>query len=459
MASSTIANLTAVSSVAGADEFPVQKSGESTAKKATLTQILSGMNLGALYQPLDSDLTTWAGLTPSANAQSLVTAANYAAMRALLDLEAGTDFLSPAAIAAAYQPLDADLTTWAGLAPSANAQSLVTAADYAAMRTLLGLGTAALAATGDFAAASHSHAASDITSGQLAIARGGLGVDLSSAPGADRLLFWDHSALAFAYLTVGTGLSITTTTISATGTGDVVGPASATDNAIARFDLTTGKLIQNSAATVADTTGTIDNSAGGGKFLSGSATGTTHFVMGAADSSHYGLGLDGNGTPSIQRGDGGAIHLLRVSKVLLGATYPEIAPNGSGGILLSSASGIPGHIGFSVNVETNTAVAAAPNVLAANESGKSFNNTGATALNVHNLPACVAGYQYSFRVTDADGIKVNAVGDDTIRFAATVSGAAGYIQSTTIGDCWTLEGQDATQWLVVASVGAGIAVT
>lgn len=36
------------------------------------------------------------------------------------------------------------------------------------------------------------------------------------------------------------------------GTGDVVGPASATDNAIVRFDSTTGKLIQNSNATVSD---------------------------------------------------------------------------------------------------------------------------------------------------------------------------------------------------------------
>ena len=36
-------------------------------------------------------------------------------------------------------------------------------------------------------------------------------------------------------------------------TGNVVGPASATDNAIARFDTTTGKLIQNSVVTVSDT--------------------------------------------------------------------------------------------------------------------------------------------------------------------------------------------------------------
>lgn len=36
------------------------------------------------------------------------------------------------------------------------------------------------------------------------------------------------------------------------GSGDVVGPASATDNALARFDSTTGKLIQNSSAVLDD---------------------------------------------------------------------------------------------------------------------------------------------------------------------------------------------------------------
>lgn len=36
------------------------------------------------------------------------------------------------------------------------------------------------------------------------------------------------------------------------GSGDVVGPASATDNAIARFDSTTGKLIQDSGVTIDD---------------------------------------------------------------------------------------------------------------------------------------------------------------------------------------------------------------
>lgn len=40
---------------------------------------------------------------------------------------------------------------------------------------------------------------------------------------------------------------------SSGGTGDVVGPASSTDNAIPRYDSTTGKLLQNSLVTVSDT--------------------------------------------------------------------------------------------------------------------------------------------------------------------------------------------------------------
>ena len=55
---------------------------------------------------------------------------------------------------------------------------------------------------------------------------------------------------------VGQVLKATSATVATwqtlTATGDVVGPASATDNAVARFDATTGKLIQNSAVTIDD---------------------------------------------------------------------------------------------------------------------------------------------------------------------------------------------------------------
>lgn len=76
-------------------------------------------------------------------------------------------------------------------------------------------------------------------------------------------------------ITLGSGLSLSGTTLSATGggTGDVVGPSSATDNAIARFDLTTGKLIQNSGITIADgASGTLAGTNSGDVTLSASVS-------------------------------------------------------------------------------------------------------------------------------------------------------------------------------------------
>jgi len=63
---------------------------------------------------------------------------------------------------------------------------------------------------------------------------------------------------------------------SSGGSGDVVGPASSTDNAIVRFDSTTGKLIQNSVVTIADTTGVIAGTQG--VTFSGATSGTTALV-------------------------------------------------------------------------------------------------------------------------------------------------------------------------------------
>jgi hypothetical protein len=58
---------------------------------------------------------------------------------------------------------------------------------------------------------------------------------------------------------------------STAAAGDVYGPASATDNAVARFDLTTGKIIQNSVVIIADTTGDVT---GVGTLSSGAITTT-----------------------------------------------------------------------------------------------------------------------------------------------------------------------------------------
>lgn len=94
----------------------------------------------------------------------------------------------------------------------------------------------------------------DATTNQLLLSRGGTGANLSD-PGADRIMFWDETAGTVDWLIVGTNLTITDKTIAATGAaggGDFSGPASATDNAIVRFNGTTGKLGQNSGITIDD---------------------------------------------------------------------------------------------------------------------------------------------------------------------------------------------------------------
>jgi len=57
--------------------------------------------------------------------------------------------------------------------------------------------------------------------GTLPLANGGTGAALTD-PNADRILFWDDSAGAMTFLTAGTGLSISGTTITATGSGGTV---------------------------------------------------------------------------------------------------------------------------------------------------------------------------------------------------------------------------------------------
>jgi hypothetical protein len=63
----------------------------------------------------------------------------------------------------------------------------------------------------------------------------------------------DDGTAGQALVTDGSGVLSWSTAAS----GDVYGPASATDNAIARYDGTTGKIIQNSAVTIADDGATV----------------------------------------------------------------------------------------------------------------------------------------------------------------------------------------------------------
>jgi hypothetical protein len=92
------------------------------------------------------------------------------------------------------------------------------------------------------------------------------------------------------------------------GAGDVVGPASATDNAIARFDDTTGKLLQNSVVTIGDTgnvAGVADFTATGTTTLATSLTGVLKAASGVVSASYVDLATEVTGDLPVTNLDGG----------------------------------------------------------------------------------------------------------------------------------------------------------
>jgi len=118
---------------------------------------------------------------------------------------------------------------------------------------------------------------------------------------------------------------VVTLLASAAGSsGDVVGPASATDNAVARFDQTTGKLIQNSAVTIADTTGDI---AGAGSITSTSASG----ILNRAAATQDGVIIAG-------RAGGTSSYAVTLTPTTLSANRTLTLPDASGTILQSGTA-------------------------------------------------------------------------------------------------------------------------
>lgn len=105
---------------------------------------------------------------------------------------------------------------------------------------------------------------------------------------------------------------------TATGTGDVVGPSSATDNAITRFDSTTGKLIQNSGVLLDDSNDITGD--GNMKIIGGvTANGTLMIQANSATSGN----TAGNIAMEMRTGDSGAtkaITILQDGKVGIGTT-------------------------------------------------------------------------------------------------------------------------------------------
>jgi filamentous hemagglutinin len=76
-------------------------------------------------------------------------------------------------------------------------------------------------------------------------------------PGADRLVFWDDSDNKLTYLTAGSGLTITGTTIAASG--GIGGSTGSVDNAILRADGTGGATLQSADISIDDATTSTQN--------------------------------------------------------------------------------------------------------------------------------------------------------------------------------------------------------
>ena len=138
------------------------------------------------------------------------------------------------------------------------------------------------------------------------------------------------TARARTSVSAGTGISYDNVTGVITNSspslgGDVVGPTSATDNAVVRFDTTTGKLIQNSVVTIGDT-----GAATGFTTLSASTSVTTPIVQA---SNSGGLSLKNSaGTTQISMGAGGGDNAsINVSTNINGTNAQiDISPTGTG---------------------------------------------------------------------------------------------------------------------------------
>ena len=146
------------------------------------------------------------------------------------------------------------------------------------------------------------------------------------------------TARARASVSAGTGISYDSGTGVITNSspslgGDVVGPASSTDNAIARFDTTTGKLLQNSVVLVGDT-GVVT---GVTELTASTKVVSPHFD---AQNSAGGQLRNASGTPQLQWGGGGGNNISVDVAINLNPANSQVdlSPTGTGIVRINPAT-------------------------------------------------------------------------------------------------------------------------
>ena len=196
--------------------------------------------------------------------------------------------------------------------------------------------------------------------------------------------------------------------------GDVVGPASATDNAIARYDLTTGKLIQNSLVII-DDTGAVS----GVTTLAASTSVTTPIVQ-ATNSG--GLSLKNSaGTTQISMGAGGGDNVsINVATNINGANAQiDISPTGTGHVHIKptgtgSLEIAPTNVGTIDNMTIGATTARA--ITGTTITATSFVGSGASLTNVVNSLTASTGISVS-NSTGAVTV-TNTAPDQTVAIAS-----------------------------------------
>lgn len=165
-------------------------------------------------------------------------------------------------------------------------------------------------------------------------------------PGADRILFWDDSAGTYEYLTAGSGLSISGTTITATGS--MGGTTGATDNRVLRADGAGGATIQSSAVTIDDSgnvSGVINLTVGGAITLGngGSAASSGDF--------YWDAGTSGSGAFHFRGGSGYSEKIkvdtngatITTDRGLLFTSQTSGSGSATGTLTNAPTAGNPGH--------------------------------------------------------------------------------------------------------------------
>ena len=341
----------------------------------------------------------------------------------------------------------------------------------------------------------------------LKVAKGGTG---QSSYTNGQLLIGNTTGntLTKATLTAGTGISVTNSTGSITiaATADVVGPASATDNAFTRFDGTTGKLVQNSTgATLSDTgaavfTGALDvlgNSTAGSniKLYEDTDNGTNYVSFKAPDTIAANVtwtlpSADGSSAQVLQTNGSGVLSFATVSGATPAGSNTQIQYNNAGAFGASSAFTTDGSTALTFDasgasaqanfrVQTNTAGSVANGYFNINgtdyfriygtsgETGLrnpqntpmffSTNNTermripaaggvqAVTTISVGNATPSASGSGISFPATQSASSDANTLDDyEEGTWTPTVTSSGGTLTSTTSTGTYTKIGRSVT---------------